>query len=173
MTDNFRKYAVILALFAACLCAGCRKSGPAVAVPPDCQRFLDKYFAALKAKDVATLQGFLVQLSPAETENMSEASLAMMRESKKKMYADNFQHMYQQFGDFENYTVVSLKETTITREELAAKQMQGTELQGTHTHVLCKARFSKKDDAVISLSLFKERADSDYVVEAWQFQAGL
>jgi hypothetical protein len=79
--------------------------------------------------------------------------------------------MNKEFGDFQGYSVISAKETTVTTAELAAKKMQGTRLQGVHAEIICKAKFSKKHSALIRLNLFKETQDSEYSVEAWSYQA--
>src|SRR5438552_1295568 len=40
-----------------------------------------------------------------------------------------FERMNKNFGDFQGYSVLSAKETTVTMAELTAKKMQGTRLQ--------------------------------------------
>jgi hypothetical protein len=93
------------------------------------------------------------------------------RETKEKFAAEGFERMNKEFGDFQGYSVISAKETTVTTAELAAKKMQGTRLQGVHAEIICKAKFSKKHSALIRLNLFKETQDSEYSVEAWSYQA--
>ena len=151
-------------------CLGCNKSVP---VPADCQKFLDQYFAAVKAKDVGQLQDLSAYVSRAQSEGMPEEGLAMMRESKRKFTADSFERLTRDFGDFQSYSVVSVKETTITTDELAAKKLQGMRLEGIHTEVVCKTKFSKQRSALLDLKLFKETPDSPYSIEAWSYQAEL
>ena len=150
------------------VCSGCKKS---VAVPNDCQVFLDKYFDAVKSKNVERLQEFSSYISRAQSQGIDDQGLALMRESKRKFAAEGFERVSKDFGDFERYSVLSVKETTITAEELAAKNMQGVGLQGIHTDVVCKAKFSKKSSALVALKLFKETPESEYSLEAWQYQA--
>lgn len=78
--------------------------------------------------------------------------------------------MSKKLGDFKSYSVLSAKETTVTTAELAAKKMQGTRLEGIHAEIICKAKFSNKDPVQIGLNLFKENQDSEYFVEAWNYQ---
>ena len=95
----------------------------------------------------------------------------MMRESKRKYAAEGFERVSRDFGDFQSYSVLSVKETTITADELAAKKMQEIGLEGIHTEIICKAKFSKKHPVLIDLRLFKETPESPYSIEAWQYQA--
>ncbi len=102
---------------------------------------------------------------------MPASSIDMMRATKEKFAADVFERMNKELGDFQGYSVISAKETTVTTAELAAKKMQGTRLEGVHAEIICKAKFSKKHSALIRLNLFKETQDSEYSVEAWSYQA--
>jgi len=163
-----RLAAAIFGLLAGWLCVGCSKSVP---VPSDCQAFLDKYFAAVKARDVSQLQELTSYVPHAQSEGMDERGLAFLQESKRKLAADGFAHASQDFGDLQSYSVLSVKETTITTEELAAKKMQGIGLEGIHTEVICKARFSKQHSVLIDLRLFKETSESPYYLEAWRYEA--
>jgi len=171
--NNLTKYAAMLGLVLGWFCFGCGKNAlePATPVPIECQKFLVKYFEAVKAKDVGQIQEFSSYVSRADSEGMPAGSVEMMRETKRKFAADVFERMNKEFGDFKSYSVISAKETTVTTAELAAKKMQGTRLEGVHAEIICKAKFSKKHSALIRLNLFKETQDSEYSVEAWSYQA--
>ncbi|PYJ47127.1 MAG: hypothetical protein DME85_07205 [Verrucomicrobia bacterium] len=171
--NNFTKYAAMLALVLGWFFSGCGKNAlePAAPVPVDCQKFLDKYFEAVKSKDVGKIKEFSSYVSRVQSEGMPASSIDMMRETRGRFAADVFERMNKELGDFQSYSVISAKETTVTTAELAAKKMQGTGLQGIHAEIICKAKFSKKHSALIGLNLFKETQDSDYSVEAWRYQA--
>jgi hypothetical protein len=171
--NNLTNYAAMLGLVLGSFCSGCGKNAlePATPVPFDCQKFLVKYFEAVKAKDVGKIKEFSSYVSDADSEGMPAGSVEMMRETKRKFAADVFERMNKEFGDFKSYSVISAKETTVTTAELAAKKMQGTRLQGVHAEIICKVKFSKKHSALIRLNLFKETQDSEYSVEAWSYQA--
>ncbi len=171
--NNLTKYAAMLGLALGWFCSGCGKNAlePATPVPIDCQTFLVKYFEAVKSKDVGKIREFSSYVSHADREGMPAGSIDMMRETKGKFAAEGFERMNKEFGDFQSYSVISAKETTVTTAELVAKKMQGTRLQGVHAEIICKATFSKKHSALISLNLFKETQDSEYSVEAWSYQA--
>jgi len=171
--NNLTKYAAMLGLVLGWFCSGCGKNAleSATPVPVDCQKFLDKYFEAVKSKDVRKIKEFSSYVSRAESEGMPASSIDMMRETKGRFAAEGFERMNKEFGDFQSYSVISAKETTVTSAELAAKKMQGTRLQGVHAEIICKAKFSKKRSALIGLNLFKETQDSEYSVEVWRYQA--
>jgi hypothetical protein len=171
--NNLTKYAAMLGLVLGWFSSGCGKNAlePATPVPVDCQKFLDKYFEAVKSKDVGKIKEFSSYISHAESEGMPASSINMMRETKGRFAAEGFERMNKEFGDFQGYSVIRAKETTVTTAELAAKKMQGTGLQGVHAEIICKAKFSKKHSAMIGLNLFKENQDSEYSVEAWRYQA--
>ena len=168
--NNFTKYAAMLALVLGWFFSGCGKNAlePAAPVPVDCQKFLDKYFEAVKSKDVGKIKEFSSYVSRVQSEGMPASSIDMMRETRGRFAADVFERMNKELGDFQSYSVISAKETTVTTAELAAKKMQGTGLQGVHAEIICKAKFSKKHSALIGLNLFKETQESDYSVEAWR-----
>jgi hypothetical protein len=157
---------VVLVLFA------CTKGteAPSASVPADCQQFLDKYFDAWKSKDVATLQALSYYLSPEARSRLPEGSEEMWREGKNKLVAENFERVTRDFGDFQGYTVMKVKTTTISPQDQPAADMMGS---GIHTDLVCKARFSKKRDARAALQLIKETEGSQYVVAAWNFEADL
>ena len=171
--NNLTKYAAMLGLILGWFCSGCGKNALETATPDpiDCQKFLDKYFEAIKSKDVGKIKEFSSYVSNADREGMPARGIDMMRESKGKFAAEGFERINREFGDFQGYSVISAKETTVTTAELAAKKMHGTRLQGVHAEIICKAKFSKKHSALIRLNLFKETQDSEYSVEAWSYQA--
>jgi len=171
--DNLTKYAAMLGLILGWFLSGCGKNAlePATAVPGDCQKFLDKYFDAVKSKDVGKIRGFSSYVSYAESEGVPASSIDMMRETKGRFAAESFERMNKEFGDFQSYSVISAKEATVTTAELAAKKMEGTRLQGVHAEIICKAKFSKKNSALIGLNLFKETQDSEYSVDAFRYKA--
>src|SRR2546427_13226894 len=119
------KHAAMLAVFLVWFCFGCSKSPsePAASVPIDCQKFLEKYFDAVKSKDVGKIQEFSSYVSPADSANMP-AEADMMRETRRKFAAEVFEWMTKEFGDFKSYSVLSAKVTTITMAELVAGKMQ-------------------------------------------------
>jgi hypothetical protein len=171
--NNLAKYAANLGLVFGWFCSGCGKNAleSTTPVPIDCQKFLVKYFEAVKSKDVGKIKEFSSYVSYAHREGMPASSIDMMRETKEKFAADGFERMNKEFGDFRGYSVISAKETTVTTADLAAKKMQGTRLEGVHAEIICKAKFSKKHSALISLNLFKETQDSEYSVEGWSYRA--
>jgi hypothetical protein len=173
--NNRTKHIAVLGLFLGWFLSGCSKSvlEPATPVPSECQKFLDKYFDAVKSKDVEKIRAFSSYVPAADSKGEPKASVDMMRETKGKFAADGFELMIKTLGDFKSYSVVSAKETTITTAELAAKKMQGTRLEGIHAEIICKAKFSNKESVQISLNLFKENQDSEYFVEAWNYRVGL
>lgn len=170
--NNFTKYAAMLALVLGWFFSGCGKNAlePAAPVPVDCQKFLDKYFEAVKSKDVGKIKEFSSYVSRVQSEGMPASSIDMMRETRGRFAADVFERMNKELGDFQSYSVISAKETTVTMAELTAKKMQGTRLQGVHTEIICKAKFAKNHSVLMRLNLFKETPDSEYFIEAWSYQ---
>jgi hypothetical protein len=169
--NDLTKYATMLGLILGGFCSGCGKNAlePATPVPIDCQKFLVKYFEAIKSKDVEQIRAFSSFVASADSKGEPKASLDLMRQTRGKFAADGFELMNKKLGDFKSYSVLSAKETTITTAELAAKKMQGTRLEGIHAEIVCKAKFSN-NSALISLNLFKENQDSECFVEAWNYQ---
>ncbi|PYL94074.1 MAG: hypothetical protein DMF18_10965 [Verrucomicrobia bacterium] len=170
--NNLTKYAAMLGLILGWFCSGCGKNVLETATPDpiDCQKFLDKYFEAIKSKDVGKIKEFSSYVSQADREGMPARGIDMMRESRGKFAAQGFELMNKDFGDFQGYSVISAKETTVTVAELTAKKMQGTRLQGVHTEIICKAKFAKNHSVLMRLNLFKETPDSEYFIEAWSYQ---
>jgi hypothetical protein len=167
-----RSYVPTLFLFLVILLLACSKGReePSISVPADCQQFLDKYFDAWKSKDVATLQALSYYLSPQDQSRLPAGSLELWRESKNKLVTQNFEQVTRDFGDFKGYEVLRVKTTTISPQDQPAANMIGS---GTHTELVCKARFSKKHNAHVGLHLIKETEGSQYIVAAWNFQAEL
>jgi hypothetical protein len=155
----------VLVLLAACTKG---KEELSVSVPADCQQFLDKYFAAWKSKDVATLQALSFYLSPEDRSRFPEGSLELWRQSKNQLVTENFQRVTSDFGDFKDYKVISAKTTTISPQDQPVANMMGS---GFHTELVCKAKFSKKQNARVGLHLIKETEGSPYIVAAWNFEA--
>jgi hypothetical protein len=165
-----RSYVATFFLFVVLVLFACTKGteAPSASVPADCQQFLDKYFDAWKSKDIATLQAVSYYLSPEDRSRLPEGSLEMWREGKNKLVAENFERVTRDFGDFQGYTVMKVKTTTISPQGQPAANVMGS---GIHTDLVCKARFSKKRDARAGLHLIKETEDSQYIVAAWNFEA--
>src|SRR5205809_2727403 len=122
--NNLTKYAAMLGLILGWFCSGCGKNVLETATPDpiDCQKFLDKYFEAVKSKDVGKIKEFSSYVSNAVREGMPASSVEMMRETKGKFAAEGFERLNKEFGDFQSYTVISAKEITVTTAELAAKK---------------------------------------------------
>jgi hypothetical protein len=92
----------------------------------------------------------------------------MWRQGKNQLVAENFERVTRDFGDFQGYTVLKVKTTTISPQGQPAANVMDS---GIHTDLVCKARFSKKHDARAGLLLIKETEGSQYVVAAWNFEA--
>jgi hypothetical protein len=165
-----RTYIATFSLVLVVLLLACTKGKeePSASVPADCQQFLDRYFDAWKSKDIATLQALSFYLSAEDRSRLPEGSLEMWRESKNKLVSENFQRVTRDFGDFESYSVIKVKTTTITPQDQPVANMMGS---GVHTEVVCKAKFSKKHDAHVGLHLIKETEASQNIVAAWNFEA--
>jgi len=73
-----------------------------------------------------------------------------------------------EFGDFKGYKVLRAKTTTISPQDQPPANMMGP---GIHTELVCKAKFSKKNDVHVGLHLIKETEGSQYIVAAWNFEA--
>jgi hypothetical protein len=163
--------AATLGLFLVCLCLGCSRSapGPSVSVPADCQQFLDKYFEAVKSKDVEKIRFFSSYVSPVQSKDMPEASVNMLRQTAGKFAVEGFERMTRELGDFQSYSVLSVKVTTISPADPAANVMAA----GIHADIICKAKFSNKQSVQIGLHLFKETQESEYHILAWKYEIGL
>jgi hypothetical protein len=166
-----RPYIATFSLFLVVLLLACTKGKEvqSASVPADCRQFLDKYFNAWKSKDIATLQAVSFYLSPEDRSRLPEGSLEMWRESKNKLVTENFERVTGKFGDFKGYEVLRAKTTTISPQDQPAANMIGS---GTHTELVCKARFSKKHDVHVGLHLIRQTESPQYIVAAWNFEAG-
>ena len=168
-TKNAARVAMLGLLFG-CLCAGCNKS---VAVPSDCQRFLDQFFRAVKSNDVGKLQELsfpetvMVQLSGAPPDVADR-----MRDNQRQMDKAQLEKMKQMFGDFESYSVESVKVNPVTAADLEAVKLQGAQdfSAGTHAVIVCKARFSKMSGK-FGFELIKKTPESEYLYQAYRFEA--
>ena len=98
--NNLTKYAAMLGLILGWFCSGCGKNA-LESVPIDCQKFLDKYFEAIKSKDVGKIKEFSSYVSQADREGMPARGIDMMRESRGKFAAQGFERMNKDFGDFQ------------------------------------------------------------------------
>jgi len=165
-----RPYIATFSLFLVVAVLACTKGKevPSASVPADCRQFLDKYFNAWKSKDIATLQALSFYLSPEDRSRLPEGSLEMWRESKNKLVAENFERVTGKFGDFKGYELLRAKTTTISPQDQPAANTIGS---GTHTELVCKAKFSKKHDVHVGLHLIRQTEGSQYIVAAWNFEA--
>ena len=163
-------YIATFFLFLIVLLLACTKAKeePSASAPADCQQFLNEYFDAWKSKDIATLQALSFYLSPEDRSRLPEGSLEMWRESKNKLVTENFERVTREFGDFKGYKVLRVKTATISPQDQPAANMMGP---GIHTELVCKAKFSKKNDVHVGLHLIKETEGSQYIVAAWNFEA--
>src|SRR5437879_11753103 len=133
--NNLTKYAAMLGLILGWFCSGCGKNVLETATPDpiDCQKFLDKYFEAIKSKDVGKLKEFSAYVSQADREGMPARGIDRVRESRGKFDAQGCERMNKDFGNFQGYSVISANETTVTMAELTGKKMQRTRTPGSTT----------------------------------------
>ena len=160
----------MLGLLLGWFCTGCHKG---VAVPVACESFLDQFFQAVKANDVGKLHELsLPENAMADASGAPQDVLDRMRESQRQMDKSQLEKMKQMFGDFESYSVESVKENPVTAADLEALRMQGANdfLAGTHAVIVCKARFSKMSGR-FAFELFKKTPESEYLFEAYRFEA--
>lgn len=158
-------FAAGLALFLGGLLFGCGKSS--APVPSDCQVFLDKYFAALKSKDVAALQNLVSAFWNWGGQGMPGGDMEKTREAQKMMFENHLKSMTEQFGDFKSYSVSSVKVTKVPEDRQAAEIFR----PGIHAEIECKAKFSKQSSVRMSLHLFKETEGSEYSLLLWKYLA--
>ncbi len=168
-TKNAARIAMLGLLFG-WFCTGCHKG---VAVPSDCQTFLDQFFQALKSNDVGKLQ----ELSFPETVMMDFSGVPQeaadrMRENQRQMDKTQLEKMKQMFGDFESYSVVSVKVNPVTEADLEVLKMQGAKdfLAGTHAVIICQAKFSKASGR-FGIELIKKTPESEYLYQSYRFEA--
>ena len=95
-----------------------------------------------------------------------------MRDDRRQMDKTQLEKMKQMFGDFENYSVESVKVNSVTAADLEAVKMQGAKdfLAGTHAVIFCKAKFSKMSGR-FGFELIKKTPESEYLYEAYRFEA--
>lgn len=170
-TSNRTIYVLALGLFLVFLCLGCTNTAqePSIAVPDDCQKFLDKYFEAVKSKDVGKIREFSSYVSPVQSKDMPSESMDMLRQTAGKFAVEGFERMTKELGDFKSYSVSNVKVTTITTADPAANTVGA----GIHAEILCKAKFSEKQSVRIFLHLFKEAQESEYYILAWKYEVEL
>jgi hypothetical protein len=159
----------ILGLLLGWFCAGCNRG---VAVPSDCQRFLDQFFQAVKSNDVGKLQELSFPETVMDLSGVPQAVADRMRDDHRQMHKTQLEKVKQMFGDFENYSVVSVKLNPITAADLEVVRMQGSKdfSAGTHAVIICTAKFSKLSGR-FAFDLIKKTPDSEYLYEAYRFEA--
>jgi hypothetical protein len=174
IVNNRTRNAARIAVFGLLLgwfCAGCNKS---VVVPSDCQRFLDQFFQALKSNDVGKLQELSFPETVMDLSGVPQEVADRMRDDRRQMDKTQLEKMKQMFGDFENYSVESVKVNSVTAADLEAVKMQGAKdfLEGTHAVIICKAKFSKASGR-FGFDLIKKSPESEYLYEAYRFEEQL
>jgi hypothetical protein len=174
MTNRIRNAAhvAMLGLLCGWFCSGCNKG---VAVPSDCQRFLDKYFEAVQSRDVGKLQELSFSDSQLQLEpprGTPPDVVNRMHEEQRKISEEGFDHVSKMFGDFKSYSVMSVKVSPVTAADLEAAKMQGAAdfLEGTHAEIICKVKFSRLS-GLLQLNLIKKTQDSEYLFQAYRYQA--
>src|ERR1700730_1323348 len=96
----------MLGLLFGWFCIGCNKG---VAVPSDCQRFLDQFFQAVKSNDFGKQQEHSFPESVMDLTGAPQEVADRMRDDHRQMDKTQLEKMKQMFGDFESYSVVSVK----------------------------------------------------------------
>jgi len=169
-TKNAARIAILGLLFG-WFCTGCNKN---VALPSDCQRFLDQFFQAVKSNDVGKLQELSFPESVMDLSGVPQEVADRMRDDHRQMDKTQLEKMKQMFGDFENYSVESMKVNSVTAADLEVVKMQGAKdfLEGTHAVIICKAKFSKASGR-FGFDLIKKSPESEYLYEAYRFEAQL
>ena len=155
---------LVLACGLACawLCLGCGKShSPDANVPEDCRKWLDAYFDALKAKDVARIQGLCSVVSAKTAADLPAGSAEMMRASQKETTAGLLKRIEQDLGDFRAYSVGYCSEDVITNGDPAANIFG----EGRHLEILCETKYSKRKANEVFV-LFKGPLDAGFIVQA-------
>jgi hypothetical protein len=167
-TKNAARIAILGLLFG-WFCTGCNKN---VALPSDCQRFLDQFFQAVKSNDVGKLQELSFPESVMDLSGVPQEVADRMREDHRKMDETQLEKMKQMFGDFESCSVVSVKVNPLTAADLEFVKMQGAKdySAGTHAVITCKAKFSKLSGR-FGFELIKKTPESEYLYEAYRFEA--
>jgi len=167
-TKNAARIAMLGLLFAS-FCIACNKG---VAVPSDCQRFLDQFFPAFKSNDVEKLQQLSFMESVTDLSGVPQDVADRMRDDRRQMNKTQLEKMKQMFGDFDSYSVESVKVNSVTAADLEAAKMQGAKdfLEGTHAVIICKAKFSKMSGR-FGFELIKKAPESEYLYQAYRFEA--
>jgi hypothetical protein len=148
---------------------GCNKG---VAVPSDCQRFLDQFFLAFKSSDVEKLQELSFPERIMDFSGVPQDVADRIRDDHKQMDKTQLEKMKQMFGDFGSYSVVSVKVNSLTEADLEVVKMQGAKdfLTGTHAVIICKAKFSKASGRFV-FELIKKTPESEYLYQSYRFEA--
>jgi len=167
-TKNAARIAVLGLLFGG-FCTGCNRS---VAVPSDCQRFLDQFFLAFKSNAVEKLQELSFPETMMDFSGVPQDAADRMRDNQRQMDKTQLEKVKQMFGDFESYSVESVKVNAVTEADLEIVKMRGAKdfLEGTHAVILCRAKFSKASGRFV-LELIKKTPESEYLYEAYRFEA--
>jgi hypothetical protein len=167
-TKNAARIAMLGLLFGS-FCIGCSKG---VAVPSDCQKFLDKFFLAFKSNDVGKLQELSFWESMTDVSGVPQDVADRIRDDHRQMDKGQLEKMKQMFGDFDSYSVVSVKVNSVTDADLEAVKMQGAKdfLAGTHAVIFCKAKFSKMSGR-FGFELIKKTPESEYLYQSYRFEA--
>jgi len=167
-TKNAARIAMLGLLFGS-FCIACNKG---VAVPSDCQRFLDQFFPAFKSNDVGKLQELSFMETVMDLSGVPQDVADRMRDDRRQMDKTQLEKMKQMFGDFGSYSVESVKVNPVTAADLEAVKMQGAKdfLEGTHAVIICKAKFSKMSGR-FAFELIKKTPESEYLYQAYRFEA--
>jgi hypothetical protein len=157
---------LMLTIFCGALCAcivGC-STHPAVNVPPDCQKWLTSYFQALKAKDTVTIQELSSFIPARDTSNMPAEGVSMMQVTKKQIASTLLQKIYEQLGDFRDYSIETCRQTDAKKGETAANMMG----EGMHVEIICKTNYSKHP-ATESFTFYKGPDDPALALDAHSY----
>ena len=167
-TKNAARIAMLGLVFA-WFCTGCNKGG---AVPSDCQSFLDQFFQAIKSNDVGKLQELSFPESAMDLSGVPQEVADRMRDDHRQIHKTQLEKMKQMFGDFESYSVVSVKVNPLTAADLEFVKMQGAKdfSAGAHAVIICKAKFSKLSGQ-FGFELIKKAPESEYLYESYRFEA--
>jgi hypothetical protein len=167
-TKNAARTAM-LGLFFAWFCTGCNKG---VAVPSDCQTFLDQFFQAVKSNDAGKLQQLSFPETVMDFSGVLPGIATRMRDNQKNMDGRQREKMQQMFGDFQSYSVESVKVNPLTSADLERVTLQGAKdySAGIHAVIICKAKFSKMSGR-FAFELVKKTPESEYLYEAYRFEA--
>ena len=95
-----------------------------------------------------------------------------MREDHRRMDKTQLEKIKQMFGDFDSYSVQSVKSSPVTEADLQPVNMPDSKefSAGTHTVIICKAKFSRASGR-FGFELIKKTPESEYLYEAYRFEA--